>query len=201
MTYGYNFQIIYKVMFSGRFLEKDEHHQELSFKILTLTMDYSERYSRETIYEAIILVPILFNDNLEGILDSILDENSDICERLEGIIFKIVKKPIKVVQDTKVNCDIKSKYFSLILSDHNLTEEQRKAISLILNQADLIMRNRNLSDEIEERKWVDRAKGILMRRGMSEEEAYNYMRKKAMDGGKTIKDIAQSIVLLKEVGL
>ncbi len=208
------------------------------------------RSLKEDTYEAIISVPVLFNDNLvgvmnvqhrnehkytktektilemfsklisgalerdwlyeqykkkaeilEGILDSILDENGDICKRLEGIIFKIVKRPVKVIQDTKINCDMKSKYFSLILSDDNLTEEQRKAIGLILNQADLIVKNKNLSDEIEERKWVDRAKGILMKRGMSEEEAYNYIRKKAMDGRKTIKDIAQSIVLLNEVGL
>jgi AmiR/NasT family two-component response regulator len=34
---------------------------------------------------------------------------------------------------------------------------------------------------------------------MSEEDAYNYIRKKAMDSRKTIKEIAESIVILKEV--
>jgi response regulator NasT len=61
------------------------------------------------------------------------------------------------------------------------------------------MKNKKLKDEIEERKLVERAKGILMKYGMSEEDAYNYIRKKAMDSRKTIKEIAESIVILKEV--
>jgi len=136
---------------------------------------------------------------LENILDSILDENGDICQKIEMMIFKIIKKPVKVIQDNKIQSDIKSNYFSVILSDKNLTDEQKKAILLILNQADLIIKNKKLKDEIEERKLVERAKGILMKYGMSEEEAYNYIRKKAMDSRKTIKEIAESIVILKEV--
>mgnify|MGYP000160650450 CR=1 FL=1 len=136
---------------------------------------------------------------LENILDSILDENGDICQKIEMMIFKIIKKPVKVFQDNKIQSDIKSNYFSVMLSDKNLTDEQKKAIVLILNQADLIMKNKKLRDEIEERKLVERAKGILMKYGMSEEEAYNYIRKKAMDSRKTIKEIAESIVILKEV--
>jgi putative methionine-R-sulfoxide reductase with GAF domain len=203
---------------------------------------------KEDTYEAIISVPIIFKDNLvgvmnvqhknehkytrnektilkmlselvsgalerdwlyeqykkkaeilENILDSILDENGDICQKIEMMIFKIIKKPVKVIQDNKVQADIKSYYFSVILSDKNLTDEQKKAILLILNQADLIMKNKKLKDEIEERKLVERAKGILMKYGMSEEDAYNYIRKKAMDSRKTIKEIAESIVILKEV--
>ncbi|MEO0179556.1 MAG: ANTAR domain-containing protein [candidate division WOR-3 bacterium] len=208
------------------------------------------RNLKEDTYEAIISVPIIFGDNLvgvinaqhknehkytkaeknllemfsklisgalerdwlyeqykkkaeilENILDSILDENGDIVQRLESIIFKILKKPVKVVQDVKIQSDIKSKYFSVILSEGYITDEQRKAISLILNQADLIIKNKKLKDEIEERKLVERAKGILMKYGMSEEEAYNYIRRKAMDTRKTIKEIAESIVILKEVKL
>lgn len=203
---------------------------------------------KEDTYEAIISIPIIFKDNLVGvmnvqhknehkytrtektilkmlselvsgalerdwlyeqykkkaeilgnILDSILDENGDICQKIEMMIFKIIKKPVKVIQDNKIQSDIKSNYFSVILSDKNLTDEQKKAILLILNQADLIIKNKKLKDEIEERKLVERAKGILMKYGMSEEEAYNYIRKKAMDSRKTIKEIAESIVILKEV--
>jgi uroporphyrinogen-III synthase len=203
---------------------------------------------KEDTYEAIISVPIIFKDNLvgvmnvqhknehkytrtektilkmlselvsgalerdwlyeqykkkaeilENILDSILDENGDICQKIEMMIFKIIKKPVKVIQDNKVQADIKSHYFSVILSDKNLTDEQKKAILLILNQADLIVKNKKLKDEIEERKLVERAKGILMKYGMSEEDAYNYIRRKAMDSRKTIKEIAESIVILKEV--
>ena len=48
---------------------------------------------------------------------------------------------------------------------------------------------------LEERKIVDRAKGLLMKaRGMSEDEAYAALRKAAMDQGKKIADVAQALV-------
>lgn len=48
---------------------------------------------------------------------------------------------------------------------------------------------------LEERKLVDRAKGILMRkRGVTEEEAYGLMRKAAMDENRRIGEIAQSVI-------
>jgi len=49
--------------------------------------------------------------------------------------------------------------------------------------------------ELESRKIVDRAKGILMKsRGLSEEEAYRLLRKTAMNQNRKISEIAQSLV-------
>ena len=49
--------------------------------------------------------------------------------------------------------------------------------------------------ELENRKVVDRAKGILMKsRGLSEEAAYALLRKTAMNQNRKIADIAQSLV-------
>jgi response regulator NasT len=49
--------------------------------------------------------------------------------------------------------------------------------------------------ELENRKLVDRAKGILMKsRGLSEAEAYALLRKTAMNQNRKIGDIAQSLV-------
>lgn len=48
---------------------------------------------------------------------------------------------------------------------------------------------------LEERKLVDRAKGILMKqRGVSEEEAYALMRKVSMNENRRLGEIAQSII-------
>ena len=48
---------------------------------------------------------------------------------------------------------------------------------------------------LEERKLVERAKGILMKmRGLSEEEAFALLRQSAMNEKKKMADIAQSIV-------
>lgn len=53
---------------------------------------------------------------------------------------------------------------------------------------------------LEERKLVDRAKGILMRaRGLGEDEAYSLMRKTAMEKGRKMADIAQAIVTASEM--
>ena len=57
----------------------------------------------------------------------------------------------------------------------------------------------NLQYQIEERRNVDRARGILMKKfNMDEEAAYNNLRKKAMDSGRTINDIAKTIIQLFE---
>lgn len=48
---------------------------------------------------------------------------------------------------------------------------------------------------LEERKLVDRAKGILMQsKGMSEEAAYTLLRKTAMDMNQRLGDVAQSVI-------
>ena len=48
---------------------------------------------------------------------------------------------------------------------------------------------------LEERKLIDRAKGILMKaRGIDEEAAYALLRKSAMDQGKRIPEIAEALV-------
>lgn len=48
---------------------------------------------------------------------------------------------------------------------------------------------------LEERKSVDRAKGILMKtRGLSEEEAYALLRRTAMDMNQRLGEVAQSVI-------
>jgi len=50
--------------------------------------------------------------------------------------------------------------------------------------------------ELENRKLIDRAKGILMRsRGISEEEAYALLRRTAMNQNRKISEIAQGLIL------
>lgn len=51
-------------------------------------------------------------------------------------------------------------------------------------------------DELAARKSIDRAKGILMRtRGLSEDEAYALLRKTAMNQGRKIAAVAESVVV------
>lgn len=55
-------------------------------------------------------------------------------------------------------------------------------------------------EALDDRKYVDRAKGLLMeRRKISEKEAYVYIRKLAMDKGQSMVDISK--MLLKAYGV
>lgn len=57
----------------------------------------------------------------------------------------------------------------------------------------------NLEQQIEERKNVDRARGILMKKfQLDEAQAYRNLQKKAMDSGRTINDIAKTIISMFE---
>jgi response regulator NasT len=48
---------------------------------------------------------------------------------------------------------------------------------------------------LEERKTVDRAKGMLMKaKGLSEEEAYALLRRTAMEKGRKVADVAQALI-------
>lgn len=54
--------------------------------------------------------------------------------------------------------------------------------------------------ELVERKQIERAKGLLMaRRNLSEEAAYSYLRKAAMDRGQRVADIARSILAVADM--
>jgi len=55
-------------------------------------------------------------------------------------------------------------------------------------------------DQLAERKLVDRAKGILMAdHGYSEADAYKRMRSMAMSKGKRMAEIAEALILAKEL--
>lgn len=53
---------------------------------------------------------------------------------------------------------------------------------------------------LDERKMIDRAKGIVMRaKGISEDEAYALLRKAAMDQSRKLADVAQALVTAAEL--
>ncbi len=58
----------------------------------------------------------------------------------------------------------------------------------------------HLSDQLETRKLVERAKGILQRElGINEEEAYLALQRQSRQRRKSMKEVAQAIILSEEV--
>ncbi len=55
-------------------------------------------------------------------------------------------------------------------------------------------------DSLEERKLVDRAKALLIKRqGMNEEQAHQALRKLAMDQGKKLGEVARSVIAIMDI--
>jgi signal transduction protein with GAF and PtsI domain len=87
---------------------------------------------------------------------------------------------------------------------HKFTSREIKLVSAVGNQVAIAIHNRKLVEEkesltakLEERKYVERAKGILMKKeGLSEDEAYRKMRKQSMDSRRSMKDIAEAVIMV-----
>jgi len=56
----------------------------------------------------------------------------------------------------------------------------------------------DLSGRLATRKVVERAKGILMARGLSEPEAFGRLQKLAMDKRKTLRQVAEAVILAED---
>ena len=90
---------------------------------------------------------------------------------------------------------------------HTFTQEEVNVLQMVTNQAAVAVENTKLMEEalkykdaLETRKLIERAKGVLMRmNNLSEEAAYRMIHKKSMDSCKSMKDIAESIMLMDEL--
>jgi len=82
---------------------------------------------------------------------------------------------------------------------HLLTTIASQAAVVIENHR-LLLESQAVREELETRKKVERAKGILMQEfGISEEEAYRRLQKYSMNTQKSMKEIAEALILAWEM--
>jgi len=63
-----------------------------------------------------------------------------------------------------------------------------------------MVKTKIVQEELEARKKIEKAKGILMKeQKLAEEEAYRLMRKSSMDKRVSMKDIAEAIIISYEI--
>lgn len=90
---------------------------------------------------------------------------------------------------------------------HNFTETEINILTSIANQAavaientELMVRTRVIREELEARKRIERAKGILMKDGgLTEEKAYLKLQKYSMEHRKTMREVADAIILAADI--
>jgi signal transduction protein with GAF and PtsI domain len=90
---------------------------------------------------------------------------------------------------------------------HEFSGTEVNLITTVANQAamailntQLMVKTKVIQEELETRKLVERAKEVLMqRRKMSGEEAYRWIQKRSMDTRKSLRLIAEAILLSEEL--
>jgi AmiR/NasT family two-component response regulator len=91
--------------------------------------------------------------------------------------------------------------------EYAFTKEDVEFMQAVANQcASAIVQTRLLTEKLsaqealETRKLVERAKGVLMRqKGLSESEAFREIQKQSMDRRKTMKEIAEAVLLAEDL--
>ena len=72
--------------------------------------------------------------------------------------------------------------------------------SIVIENAELMVKSKVIQEELESRKAIERAKGILMRQqGLSEDEAFRRIQKQSMDIRKSMREIAEAIILIEKM--
>jgi len=137
---------------------------------------------------------------VENVLDEPRFKEKEMAKKL-GLV-SMVSVPLQV-KDKKVigvlNC--------FTSSHHKFSETEVNLIITVANQAavailntELMVKTKVVQEELETRKLVERAKDVLMnRRNKTGEEAYHWIRKRSMDTRKSMRCVAEAIILSAEL--
>ncbi len=90
---------------------------------------------------------------------------------------------------------------------HDFSEREINLLRAVANQSavaivntELMVKTRVIQEELASRKKIEQAKEILMHsRHLTGEEAYQWMRKRAMDSRKSLHEVADAILLSNEL--
>jgi len=98
-----------------------------------------------------------------------------------------------------VNCYTTIPY-KFTKSDIDLLSTVANQAAVAIENTELLVKTKVIQEELEARKKTERAKGILMKeQNLTEEEAYNLIRKSSMDRRLHMKDVAEAIILTYEI--
>lgn len=96
---------------------------------------------------------------------------------------------------------------SFTTAPHEFNETEVNLLTAVANQAavaifntELMVKTKVIQEELEARKLIEQAKEILMiRKGVMGDEAYRWLRKKSMDSRKSMRAVAEAILLSNEI--
>ena len=124
---------------------------------------------------------------------------------------KNLAKKLGLCSMLSIPMEVKGRVIGVINSytsvPHQFTKAEIGTLTTVANQAAIVIENTHLmmktkiiQEELQTRKLVERAKGILMREsGVTEDEAYRRIQKKSMDSRKSMREVADAIILSCEL--
>jgi response regulator NasT len=84
-------------------------------------------------------------------------------------------------------------------SKHDIVPAMQVAVSRFAETRALAEEVSDLTERLETRKVLDRAKGVLMQSGLSEPEAFKRLQRLAMDKRRSLREIAEAVLLTEEI--
>jgi two-component system, response regulator / RNA-binding antiterminator len=134
----------------------------------------------------------------------IVDSISDARDALEHVVIATREAPRPIVLFTESNDTTHVKdavasgvnaYIVAGLAPERIRPIMDVAMARFEHEQSLRKELQSARSELQDRKIIDRAKGLLMQRqGLSEYEAYEKLRKSAMDKGLKLADVAQRML-------
>jgi two-component system, response regulator / RNA-binding antiterminator len=140
------------------------------------------------------------------ILIDLESPSRDVLEQMFQVS-RVVKRPIAMFVDQSDAASIQASVdagVSAYIVDGLKKERIKSILDLCISRFNAFSRLQTELEEtksaLEGRKMIDRAKGILMKRkSLSEEDAYDLLRRTAMNENKKIAEIAQSVITASQM--
>ncbi|MBU3949312.1 MAG: GAF and ANTAR domain-containing protein [Proteobacteria bacterium] len=137
---------------------------------------------------------------IEDVLKEPRFKEKDMAQKL-GLV-SMVGVPLEVKDENVIgvlNCFTSSpRVFSE--TEVNLIRTVANQAAAAIMNTELMVKTKVIQEELETRKLVEKAKEILMhRRNKSGEEAYRWIQKRSMDTRKSIRSVAEAILLSEEL--
>jgi response regulator NasT len=158
------------------------------------------------IEETARLLARIYSVDPDVILIDLENPSRDVLEQMFQVS-RVVKRPIAMFVDQADTASIQASVdagVSAYIVDGLKKERIKTILDLCISRFNAFSRLQTELEQtksaLEERKVIDRAKGILMKaKKLSEEEAYGLLRKTAMNENRKIAEVAQSVITAAEL--
>ena len=152
------------------------------------------------------LLARIYEIDPDVILIDLADPSRDMLEQMFQVS-RIVKRPIAMFVDQSDTASIQASVdagVSAYIVDGLKKERMKHILDLCISRFNAFSKLQDELDRaktaLDDRKVIDRAKGILMKaKSLTEEQAYVLLRTTAMNEKKKIVDIAQSVITASEM--